>query len=233
MTFLSKILRGSLLIAVAGWIVASRADADIILEQYEFQGQVGGETSLPPSLVATGLGGLGVAESSGLTPSAGANSINASGWNTPGQYYSLGFTIQAGLSVTVDQIVLTSRSSGTGPGSINVQAAVDGGPKVTVATITQAGTNYNDEFLSIAPVTATRSVVFYFTPANSTSAGGGTIGSAGTFRIGDYNPSGTPTPFTLNGGITPTAVPEPAAASLMIIGLGIAGVAGRARFRAS
>ncbi len=203
-----------LVLALAG----STARADFSLVQYEFQGQTGGETSLAPSLAATGLTGTNFTESTVLTPSAGVNSMNSSGWNLANANYSFGFTIQAGNVVTVDQIILTSRSSGTGPGFLNVEASVDGGALKTVATITQTSTNFNDEFLAITPVTAMHSLTFVVVAANQTSAAGGTIGSAGTFRIGDYNPAGTPTPFTIDGTISPPtnppSVPEPASIAM-------------------
>jgi hypothetical protein len=151
--------------------------------------------------------------------------MNSSGWNKVNANYSFGFTIQPGQEVTVDQVILTSRSSATGPGFISLQAQVDGGAPTTVASITQSGTNFNDEFLSITPVTAKSSLTFFFVTANQTSANGGTIGSAGTFRIGDYNPAGTPTPFTLNGTISTLSVPEPSSMMLASIGLAVVGVA--------
>ena len=217
------------LLAVLGglaFLVGPSARADVILQQYEFQGLPGSETAVAPSLVATGLTGLNFTESS-VTPSAGANSINSSGWNNANASYSFGFTIQAGNVVTVDQIILTSRSSGTGPGFLNVEASVDGGALVTVATITQSGTAFNDEFLAIKPVTATKSLSFVIVAANQTSAAGGTIGSAGTFRVGDYNPAGTPTPFTINGTISPavSGVPEPSTYALAGV-FGVTGLVG-------
>ena len=187
--------------------------ADIVLQQYEFQGQTGMETTLAPSFVTSGLTGVNFNEAS-VSPNAGVNSINSFGWTNPLANYSFGFTIQPGQLVTVDQLILTNRSSGTGPGFINVEASADGGPLVKVATITQTSTNYNDEFLAITPISANHSLTFILVAANQTSANGGTIGSAGTFRVGDYNPSGTPTPFTINGTITPIAVPEPSMLAL-------------------
>src|SRR5262245_26790047 len=118
-------------------MVGSTARADIILEQYEFQGQPGSQTSQTPSFVATGLSGSSFQESANLTPSAGANSMNSSGWTNAGANYSFGFTINPGQSVTVDQIILASRSSATGPGFISLQASADGGAFTTVASITQ------------------------------------------------------------------------------------------------
>jgi PEP-CTERM motif len=100
-------------------------------------------------------------------------------------------------------------------------------------SITQNSTKFNDEFLPITPVTATSSLTFFFVAANQTSANGGTIGSAGTFRIGDFNPTGTPTPFTIDGNITPvSAVPEPSTLMLATIGLSVVGLTGRLRKRA-
>jgi hypothetical protein len=213
MTRFTNGFRAALLVASVLGLASfsARARADIILQQYEFQGQTGSETTLAPSLVASGLTGNNFTESSVLTTSAGVNSMNSSGWNLANANYSFGFTIQPGKVVTVDQIILTSRSSATGPGFINLLASVDGGAATTVATITQTSTNFNDEFLAITPVTAKSSLTFFFVAANQTSAGGGMIGSAGTFRIGDYNPAGTPTPFTINGTISTAAVPEPSA----------------------
>jgi hypothetical protein len=225
-------LRTSLLVASVLGLAGSFARADVVLQQYEFQGQAGSETTLAPSFVTAGLTGVNFIESSVLTPSAGVNSMNSSGWNLANTFYSFGFTIQAGRVVTVDRIILTSRSSATGPGFINLQASVDGGALTTVAAITQTSTSFNDEFLSITPVTAKKSLTFFFVTANQTAANGGTIGSAGTFRIGDYNPAGTPTPFTINGTISAAAaVPEPSAVVLAAFGLAAVGLAARLRAR--
>ena len=186
---LANTVFAALVAAMVLGLVGSTARADVILEQYEFQGQPGNQTTQAPSFVATGLAGSQFLESANLTPSAGANSMNSSGWTNAGANYSFGFTINPGQSVTVDQIILTSRSSATGPGFISLQASVDGGAFTTVASITQSGILFNDEFLSITPVTAKSSLTFRFIATNQTSAGGGTVGSAGTFRIGDYQPN--------------------------------------------
>ena len=221
-----------MLVVVITGVADSSVLADSALLKYEFQGQTGSETTLAPSFVATGLSGLNFLESSVLTPSAGNNSMNSSGWNKTGANYSFGFTIQPGKEVTVDQIILTSRSSATGPGFINVEAQIDGGALTTVASITQRSTNFNDEFLSITPVTAKSSLTFFFVTANQISANGGTIGSAGAFRIGDYNPANSPTPFTVNGTIATLSAPEPSSMMLASAGLAVVGVALRSRRRA-
>jgi MYXO-CTERM domain-containing protein len=231
MTRLNVVCLGLLSLAS---LLTTSARADIVLESYEFNGQAGSETSLSPATVATGLTGVNFTESSVLTPSTGANSINASGWQNAGAYYALGFNVSAGYTATVDQIVLADRSSNTGPGTINILASADGGAFVVVGSTTQTGTTYNDLQLSITAVTASKSLVFEFVAANQASAGGGggTIGSSGTFRVGDYAPTGgTAAPFSLNGTVTAvTAVPEPSSLALGLIAL--AALAPLARRRA-
>lgn len=192
------------------------------LVQYEFQGQAGSESSVAPSLVAAGLTGINFGETN-VSSNSGANSINSAGWNRAGAAYTFGFTVNSGYTASVNQLILSSRSSATGPGFLSVQASVDGGAYMMVGSITQSGTSYNDEYLSITPLSGiTSDVDFRLVAANQTSAGGGTIGSAGTFRVGDYNPSGTPTPFTIGGAVSlvQLAVPEPG--TLAVLGFALA-----------
>jgi hypothetical protein len=232
MKFANRLRAALFVVAVLG-LTGSSARSDTILQQYEFQGQTGSERTLAPSFVTAGLTGVDFTASPALTASAGVNSMNSSGWNLDNVNYSFGFTIQPGEEVTVDQIILTSRSSATGPGFINLEASVDGAAPTVVASITQSDTSFNDETLPITPVTATSSLTFFFVAANQTSANGNTIGSAGTFRVGDFNPAGTPTPFTIDGTISPvSAVPEPSTLMLATIGLSVVGLTGRLRKRA-
>ncbi|RYY14732.1 MAG: hypothetical protein EON55_07810 [Alphaproteobacteria bacterium] len=169
-----------------------------LLENYEFQGQSGSQTLVGPNFVAADVIGINFGELN-LMPTAGAN-----------------------------QLALTSRSSATGPRSLSVQALVNGGSYLTVASIMHTGTAFNDEMLSITSLTGiTSGVMFRLMAANQVAAGGGTIGSGGTFRIGDYTLAGTPTAFSINGTIAAlmaTSVPEPA--SLFMLTTGIAGLLG-------
>lgn len=211
---------------LTGFLLGGTAHA-ALLESYEFQGQPGSQTSVTPNVAAANVTGINFGELN-LTPTTAANSINASGWTNAGAAYTFGFNVASGYVATVNQLVLTSRSSATGPGALSVQASVNGGTYLTVASIMQTGTAFNDEMLSITSLTGiTSGVTFRIVATNQVSAGGGTTGSGGTFRIGDYNPAGTPTPFSINGTIAAlaaTSVPEPT--SLFMLTAGIAGLLG-------
>jgi hypothetical protein len=100
---------------------------------------------------------------------------------------------------------------------MDVNASVDGGAFMRVGQITQPSATYVDQLLTFSSVLDVHSsLVIQFTPDNNTAANGGTIGSFGTWRIGDYeNPQGVFSPITLNGA----AVPEPS--SLVVCGVAL------------
>src|SRR5262249_46505117 len=118
---------------------------------------------------------------------------------------------QAGFSATVNELLIATRSSATGPGFMNVLVSKDGGAFTLLANLTQPNAQFLDEDLTFAPITVTSSLVVELRAANSTAAHGGAIGPAGRFRVSDYSPDGgaTSQPITLNGTVSPNAVPEP------------------------
>ena len=216
-------------VAAAGLFAAATANA-AVLEQYEFVGQPGNETSVAATNVLAGLSGVTFGET-GVTPVAAADSINASGFTSANSYFSFGFNVLTGFTATLNQLAIATRSSGTGPGTVNLLASVDGGAFTTVATFTQSGTTTNNQTLALTPLTATSSLLFRLVSANQTSASGGTVGAGGTFRVADYQ---TSTPVTLTGTVArlTAAVPEPASWAMMVGGFALVGGALRRRSRA-
>jgi hypothetical protein len=219
-------------LTVMAGLAASTASAGSIVE-YELFGVDGASTSVAPTLTADGSIGDGITRGAGLTGASSSNSFNSAGWDdlSGDDYIQFGFQVAAGYTAAVDQLIFATRSSGTGPGFVDVSYSIDGADFVTLTTLAQQGTNYLNSVLDLNQVIQS-SLVIRFTAANDTSANGGTIGSAGTFRLSDYSPDGGQTyqPITITGDLTLSAVPEPSSVVLCGLGLGLSGLyAARAR----
>jgi hypothetical protein len=226
-------IRAALLAAVV-WQGASVASADFLV-QYEMAGQPGDQATTAPTFAAPGTTGVNLTRGPGLTPSAGANSMNSSGWVGPAadDFYSFGFDLGPGTSAIITTLLLATRSSATGPGFVNVLYSADGGPETLIATITQSGTNFSDSMLGLtSPVTVHSDLRIILRSANNTAANGGTVGSAGTLRIGDFSPDNGATfqPISVEGRLV--AVPEPSSLALcgpVAVALALAARARRTR----
>jgi hypothetical protein len=219
--------------ALAGAVLlASPANAATLI-QYDFTGEPGNQVSTAASNVASGLTGLSFTRGLGLNAPGGADSINANGFNgQANDYFSFGLNVASGLTASVNQLLIGTRSSNTGPGFVNLLASLDGGAFTTIATFAQSGTNDLYQNLTFGALTAVNNIEFRLMAANTTSANGGTVAPGGTFRVENYVSGVTTTPVSINGTVAPSAVaavPEPATWAMMIVGFGL--VAGAMRRR--
>ncbi|WP_165074901.1 PEP-CTERM sorting domain-containing protein [Paludisphaera rhizosphaerae] len=214
-------------VCLAAAFAPGRAWADPIVA-YELLGQPGNQATFSPTTTATGVAGLDMTRGSGLTTTTAANTFTSTGWNSldPSiDYVQFGFNVDSGYVASVDQFYIATRTSATGPGSVNVNISVDGGAFTTFATLTQTTNDYVNTLLNLN-LTVYSSLVIRFVVnlSNPVAANGGAIGSGGTFRISDYYDSSTQvyTATSFTGSVTATAVPEPS--SIVLLGLAPLGV---------
>jgi hypothetical protein len=221
-------------LALTAVLSTSQVASAAQLVTWELTGVNAPVASVLPTTMASGVVGTPITRSSGLSDVGGSlNSFNSSGWNTAGQFVDLGFTLARGTTAIVNEFIFASRSSATGPGTMNVVFSVDGGPPITETTLIQpdptgrADNGFVNTDLTFAPITVHSSLdVRFQLPPGALAANGGTIGSAGTWRIGDFlNSAGAFLPVQING----TAIPEPS--SFVLAGIGLAGAAVMSRVR--
>jgi hypothetical protein len=180
---------------------------------------------------APGATGINVTRGAGLTPVSASFAINSSTWDasTADEFYRFGFTTTT--AYRVDTLTVGLRSSGTGPGFVDLLYSKDGGaftPLSSVNPVKLVGTDFTNLAAPLSEVGTVRSSLIFLLevdPNHRTNAQfnqdatlSSAISPSGTFRFGSYAPPGTTNVF-VNPTIIGAAVPEPA--SWMLLGLGM------------
>jgi PEP-CTERM motif len=219
-----RFLMRSAALTIGLFSLVGAATAGSIVE-FEMAGSPGTQMINPASFEAAGANGLDLIHGAGLTGFAGNNSMNTTGWNgpNPDDFYAFGFDLDPGLVAVVSSMRFATRSSGTGPGFVNVLYSVDGGPETLITTLVQGNATFLNSILNFGTAVEVKSSFeVILRSANNTAANGGTVGSAGTLRIGDYLPPGGNQafqPIKIEGVIS-AAVPEPS--TILLSGAGVA-----------
>jgi hypothetical protein len=206
-----------LLVACAA-LLASESRAAVVVD-YNFAGEPGNQVSTAGTTTLE-VTPIAFTRGSGLTATSAANSISSSGWDTLAatDYFSFGFTVNPGFFANLESISLSTRSSNTGPGFLSVYSSLDGFTDA-LFSFTQTGTGTTTAQYDVSSLAGlTGPVEFRILSDNTTSANGGTIGSAGTFRVNSAS---------IQGQVT--AVPEPA--SVLALSLISGGAVLMRRFR--
>ncbi|MCE2948057.1 MAG: VPLPA-CTERM sorting domain-containing protein [bacterium] len=224
-----KLLVSSMLLA--GSLAAVPAKAVSTIAYWDTLGAPGNQASTAGA-GSTNVTAASLLRGTGLTPSAAGNSFSASGWN-PGEYFSLGFTVADGYKVSLDRMYLGSRSSSTGPGTMALYYSGDG-CSTALATFNQSpGGNFVNSIVDLAALAnLVGTVEFRIGMVAGAAANGGAVGSAGTFRVGGYFENGLferDLQFTGTTEAVGAVVPLPAAAWLMLAGLGALATTARRR----
>jgi endonuclease/exonuclease/phosphatase family metal-dependent hydrolase len=179
------------------------------LALWDFTGQPGNQVATSGT-GANNVAALDFTRGSGVTPTAAANSISGSGWSTDANdYFSFGFNVTPGFQVALQDLVIATRSSGTGPRDIALRYSVDGFTN-NLATWIQTGTDFNNQIIDLSALTGlTGNVEFRIVVTSNVSANNGTIGSGGTFRVNNFFESGTFTPVQFRGTVSELPAPDP------------------------
>ncbi|MHB1084087.1 MAG: PEP-CTERM sorting domain-containing protein [Thiobacillus sp.] len=218
-----RILFPATLLAVS---LSTPASAAVIVD-WDLTSMDGDEITWNANSAAVGITGNALIEGATLTPSLGGGSMNAKGWTGEAtDYFSFGFTVASGYSVDLASLVIGSKSSGTGPGSMGLYYSGDNFASV-LYTFSETGTESNNNVNLVALNHLTGSVEFRVAQIGTIAANGGATSSTGTFRIAEYFDGAATTNLQFNGSVA--AVPEADTYAMMLAGLGLVGLMARRR----
>jgi hypothetical protein len=188
---------------------ASPASA-INIVRYDLAGAAGNQLSQSPTSTASNITGLNITRGAGLATSTAVNSFSSSGFEgaavapSSNEYVEFGFTVDAGYTVSLNNLKVGTRSSNTGPGTIGLFSSVDGFAS-PLRSITQPSTTNvftTIDLSNLAGLTGT--IGFRFYEIGNTAPNASATTSAGTFRLINFDSNG----IVLDGQVTPVvAVP--------------------------
>ena len=91
-----------------------------VITAYDLTGKAGNEFFDSATVSAPHVNGEALLRGDGLTATAATNSFAASGWddNSSRDYFTFSFFVAPGYQVTLTDLLIATRSSSTGPGSL-------------------------------------------------------------------------------------------------------------------
>ncbi len=178
----------STLLALAFVVLPVVCYAEVITA-YDLTGRAGNEFFDSATAMAPHVGGEALLRGTGLTATAAANSFAASGWddNSSRDYFTFSFFVAPGYQVTLTDLLIATRSSSTGPGSLWLYYNYTGTLDIVRETFTQSGTTTLNSDVDLANLTVTGRATFtIYRDSFAASASGGAVAPSGTFRIANY-----------------------------------------------
>lgn len=188
----------------------------------------GTETALTASTYGSGIVASGGSITrTGLGTSSGGGSLNSTGWNNTSNFLGFSITTTADGSYNLTQFLIQDRASGTGPGNLALYYSGDSfaNPIATWSDAPSTGTRQETAAITGITLAPSTTYTFEIKAANSTSNAGGTVASAGTYRL--ISPD-----VELDGDAVQVSTSAPEPASLGVIGLGAAALIGRRKRKA-
>jgi hypothetical protein len=213
------------MLLVLCWMLCPSHLALGALVLYDFTNQPGNQAFSAPSNSNMHVQGWNLARGAGLgTPSA-IHSFNTSGWHdlASSDYVSFGLDVADGYKASLTEIRFTSQSSASGPGVLGLRSSRDNFVQTLHSWNQTTATPHNVTVDLTMFSDVMGAMEFRIYSLGSTSAGGGAVGNAGTWRIGTTTTPGTSTLLTIQGSVNSIAsVPEPWSSWLVLVGLPMA-----------
>lgn len=194
-------------------LTATPANA-INIVTYNLTGATGDQATQAPSTTAINITGLNITRGAGLVVSPAGSSFSSSGFEntssgaTTNEFVQLGFTVASGFTVSLNNLKVGTRSSGTGPGTIRLFFSGDGflTSSAVGPAISQPNSVGISSTIDLSTLTGlTNTVTFRFYEEGNTSANGSATAVGGTFRLSNFDPNG----IVFDGTVTATATPVP------------------------
>jgi hypothetical protein len=176
------------LLALAFIALPAACSAEVITA-YDLTGKVGNEFFDSATASAPHVNGEALLRGTGLTATAATNSFAASGWDDDSShdYFTFSFFVAPGYQVTLTDLLIATRSSSTGPGSLWLYYNYTGTLDIVRETFMQSGTTTLNSDVDLANLTVTGRATFtIYRDSFAGSASGGAIAPSGTFRIANY-----------------------------------------------
>ena len=163
------------------------ANADLVAG-WDMLGETGDQESTP-GISGANISADDMVRGSDLTAATASNAFSSRGWDDDddGDYIQFGFSVDTSYQVSLEELWIGTRSSGTGPGTIGVYTSLDGYSN-PIYSITQNNTDYSNSIIdmeSLGTITGDFSVRLYEI-GNTQADGEGETAGTGTFRIVDY-----------------------------------------------
>lgn len=225
---------GILSAAILAMSVSAGAVADTIVD-WNLDGTPGTQPAQAVASAAAHVIGGSISRGAGLDTGGTACSscFYSRGWdattsgNGSADYFSFGFSVEAGYAVDLASLEIGTRASGTGPGTLGLFSSLDN-YAAALYTFNQAGTpsgtgNLNQSIDLSTLGNITGSVDFrIYEIGNTQSDGSGATSSSGTFRLTNYYVAGASDHNMMLTG-TVAAIPEPESYALFLSGLSLIG----------
>jgi hypothetical protein len=224
-------LRFRALLAALLYACVSHAANATLITDWNLTGAPGSQVSQLANSAAGNVNGQAITRGAGIVAVAAANSLSSNAWTQQTtDYVSFGFSVNAGYSVDLSNLIIGTQSSATGPGTMGLFYSGDNFT-TNLYSFTQPSASLLSSTVNLSTLTGlTGNVEFRLFQVGTLAPNGGLTASTGTFRLANAVINTINTNIQFNGTVNPvSAVPLPAAFGLFAAGLGLFGAAARRR----